>query len=122
MASRPACEQRASANPGSAGDGTVAQTAAAASNRPSLLFFYSATSGASRRADGFLAQVLQRRANHTTFRLVRIDANERPDLLDRLQVRELPTMLVIADRRIRGRLVKPSGIQEIKHLLSPWLK
>ncbi len=42
--------------------------------RPRLLFFFSSTSGPSRRAEGFLAQVLQRRANHSSFELVRVDA------------------------------------------------
>jgi thioredoxin-like negative regulator of GroEL len=97
------------------------QRSATASKQPSLLFFYSATSGASRRAEGFLAQVLQRRANHSTFRLVRVEAGERPDLLERLKIDELPTLLVVADGRVRGRLVKPSGCREISQLLSPWL-
>lgn len=93
-----------------------------AAERPRLLFFYSETSGASRRAEGFLAQVLQRRANHATFRLVRIDADRRLDLVERFQVSELPTLLVIADGRVRARLAQPSGCREISKLLSPWLK
>jgi thioredoxin-like negative regulator of GroEL len=98
------------------------QASTAAIARPSLLFFYSETSGASRRAEGFLAQVLQRRANHDTFRLVRVDAERRPDLVARLHVGEVPTLLVVADGRVRGRLVKPSGCREISKLLEPWLK
>jgi thioredoxin-like negative regulator of GroEL len=94
----------------------------AAVNQPRLLFFYSETSGASRRAEGFLAQVLQRRANHSTFRLVRVEASGRPDLVERLHIDELPTLLVVADGRVRGRLAKPSGCREISQLLSPWLK
>ena len=35
--------------------------------RPRLVFFYSRQSGRSRRAEGFLAQVLQRRRNFETF-------------------------------------------------------
>jgi thioredoxin-like negative regulator of GroEL len=128
MASAPHREQDSRAARGSARADSAARlttrpaAAAAQSDRPSLLFFYSKTSGASRRADGFLAQVLQRRANHATFRLARVEADRRPDLLERLQISELPTLLVIADGRVRGRLVKPSGCQEISHLLSPWLK
>ena len=94
----------------------------AAGDPPRLVFFYSATSGASRRAERYLAQVLQRRANHTTFRLARIEATRRPDLFERFKVGELPTLLVIADGRVRGRLVNPSGCRQISHLLSPWLK
>ena len=94
----------------------------AAATRPSLVFFYSTTSGACRRADGFLAQVLQRRGNHSTFRLLRVDAETRPDLVDRLEVTTLPTLVVIADGRIRGRLAKPTGCIQISELLSPWLR
>ena len=97
-------------------------TAAVQTQKPGLVFFHSRVSGSCRRAEGFLAQVLQRRANHTTFRLVRVEADRRPDLLDRLQISELPTMLVVAGGRVRARLVKPSGGREIAQLLSPWLK
>ena len=90
--------------------------------QPSLLFFFSSTSGSSRRVDGFLAQVLQRRANHSTFRLIRIDGQERPDLMKRLHVTDLPTLLVLDRGRVRGRLTTPSGCRQITHLLAPWLK
>lgn len=90
--------------------------------RPSLLFVYSPTSGPSRRVEGYLAQVLQRRANHTTFRLSRINASKRPDLVERLRISELPVLLVVADRRIQARLVRPRGCTEIVQFLSPWLK
>jgi thioredoxin-like negative regulator of GroEL len=90
--------------------------------RPTLLFFFRRTSGASRRVDGFLAQVLQRRGNHSTFRVVRVDADERPDLVERLGISEIPTILVVAEGRVRGRINRPSGCSEISKLLSPWLR
>jgi thioredoxin-like negative regulator of GroEL len=93
-----------------------------ATARPSLLFFFSPTSGPSRRAEGFLAQVLQRRANHSTFRLVRIDADRRPDLVERFQITEVPTLLVVDERRVRARIAKPSGCVELTQVLLPWLK
>jgi thioredoxin-like negative regulator of GroEL len=101
---------------------TAPNAGAAAASQPSLLFFFSPTSGPSRRAEGFLAQVLQRRANHATFRLLRIDADRRPDLLERLHVAELPTLLVIDDGRVCGRLARPTGCTQISELLDPWLK
>lgn len=89
---------------------------------PKLVVFYSARSGSSRRADGFLAQVLQRRGNHETFRLLRVDADERVDLVERFGVTEIPTLLVIDEGRVRGRLSRPRGCAQITDLLSPWLK
>jgi len=89
---------------------------------PSLLFFFSPTSGLSRRVDGFLAQVLQRRANHSTFVLHWIDADQRPDLVEQFNVTDLPTLLVISDRRVSARLTKPTGCGQVSDLLAPWLK
>jgi hypothetical protein len=53
---------------------------------------------------------------------VRVDADRRSDLVERLRIDELPTLLVIDEGRISGRLVKPSGCREISELLAPWLK
>jgi len=91
-------------------------------DRLKLAFVYSDKSGVSRRVEGFLAQVLQRRRNHDTFQLLRVDAERRPDLVERLRVTELPTLLLIEEKRVRGRLVKPSGCRAISEFLSPWLK
>lgn len=75
-----------------------------------------------RRADGFLAQVLQRRSNHETFRILRVEANVRPDLVARFAITEIPTLLVLVDGEIRGRLSNPRGCSVISDLLAPWLR
>ena len=90
--------------------------------KPQLVFVHSPLSGRCRRTEGFLAQVLQRRRNHETFRLRKLDADGRPDLAERLRVRELPTLLVIEDNVVRGRLERPGGCREIASFLEPWLK
>ena len=96
--------------------------ALAGSDRPMLLFFTSQTDGRCRRAEGFLAQVLQRRHNHDTFSLRFVDQIDRPDLLERFRV--------LTDTDADGRrgqelvcatLVEPRGCDEIQAFLSPWL-
>jgi len=94
---------------------------AARTSKPTLCFVYSPTSGPSRRMEGFLAQVLQRRHNHQTFALRRVNSVERPDLVERLGVSTLPTLLVIQERRVRARLEGLHGCADIEHLLEPWL-
>jgi thioredoxin-like negative regulator of GroEL len=89
--------------------------------KPRLIFFTSELSGRCRRVDGFLAQVLQRRQNHGTFRLYRVDERERPDLIRRFEVDEVPTLVVVEDRTIHARLKKPRGCREIESFLAPWL-
>jgi thioredoxin-like negative regulator of GroEL len=105
----------------------MATTAPAASEirttrpRPGLIFFHSAVSGTCRRVEGFLAQVLQRRRNHGTFKLYRVAQEERPDLVERFAVEQLPTLVVVEGKRVRARLERPRGCREIEEFLAPWL-
>ena len=94
----------------------------AVEDKPQLLFFYSPKSGVCRRVEGFLAQVLQHRQNHTTFRLRRIDCDQRPELAERFAIKELPTLVVVEGKRVRARLERPGGLTEIRSTLEPWLQ
>ena len=89
---------------------------------PRLLFFHEKRSGKSRRADGYLAQVLQRRGNHQTFVIHRVDVTERPDLAERFQIAATPTLLVVDNKKVQGRLESPTGCKPIELLLRPWLR
>ena len=92
-----------------------------AGTKPGLVFFHSGVSGACRRAEGFLAQVLQRRRNHETFRLYRVSQEERPDLIEQFGITRMPTLVVVEERTVRGRLERPRGCREIESFLAPWL-
>ena len=89
--------------------------------KPGLVFFHSSVSGSCRRTEGFLAQVLQRRRNHETFKLYRVAREERPDLVDRFGVAVMPTLVVVEDNVVRARLERPRGCREIEAFLAPWL-
>ena len=90
--------------------------------KPRLIFFTSSLSGQCRRVEGFLAQVLQRRRNHGTFRVLVVDEDERPDLVSRFRVAALPTLVVVEGRTERARLEQPRGCRDIEALLGPWLR
>ena len=90
--------------------------------KPRLVFFTSSVSGQCRRVEGFLAQVLQRRRNHGTFRLVVVDEDARPDLLHLFAVTSLPTLVVVEGHAERARLEHPRGCRQIEEFLSPWLR
>src|SRR5206468_2207316 len=92
------------------------------STRPRLVYFYSPTSGRCRRVEGFVAQVLQRRRNHETFVLHRVDADEHPELAQRFRVTSLPTLCVVTGSRVRGLLEEPRGCRDIERFLAPWLR
>jgi thioredoxin-like negative regulator of GroEL len=96
--------------------------ASRATERPKLVFFYGRTSGPSRRLEAYLSQVLQRRQNHNTFRLIRVCADTNPELVQRFAVTKIPSLVVVEGRRIRARIEAPTGRVEIVEALSPWLK
>jgi thioredoxin-like negative regulator of GroEL len=100
---------------------TPKRTAAFVGGRPLLVFFTCETNGRCRRAEGFLAQVLQRRHNHETFSLRIIEQEDHPELIDRFQVEKTPTLMVVANKVVRGKLVQPRGCEEIQAFLAPWL-
>ena len=94
---------------------------AVATEKPRLVFFQSTASGRSRRVEGFLAQVLQRRANHDTFRIHRVDAQQQAELVERFGVDTIPTLVVVEEKRVKGQLEDPRGCREIESFLAPWL-
>jgi thioredoxin-like negative regulator of GroEL len=73
-----------------------------AAERPRLIFFFSTVSGRSRRVDGYLSQVLQQRRNHEAFRLYRVDVDAEPELVQRFGIDEVPTLVVVDGKRVRG--------------------
>jgi thioredoxin-like negative regulator of GroEL len=89
--------------------------------KPKLVFFHSALSGHCRRVEGFLAQVLQRRRNHDTFRVYRVEESHRPDLVERFGVDCMPTLVVVEGKNVAARLEQPRGCREIERFLAPWL-
>jgi thioredoxin-like negative regulator of GroEL len=89
--------------------------------KPGLVFFHSSLSGHCRRVEGFLAQVLQRRRNHGTFRVYRVEATARPDLVERFGVTAMPTLVVVEGKTVAARLERPRGCREIERFLAPWL-
>jgi thioredoxin-like negative regulator of GroEL len=98
------------------------QQVAGGQSKPTLAFWYSRTSGSSRRAEGFLAQVLQRRRNHQTFTLRRIEYEAHADLAARLGVKRPPAIVVVEGKRVLARLEPPRGCTDIEVTLAPWLR
>jgi thioredoxin-like negative regulator of GroEL len=88
---------------------------------PRLVVFHSKRSGHSRRVEGYLSQVLQRRGNHESFQLRFVEISEHPELVEQFKVDAVPTLVVIDDNRVTGRLVSPRGCREIEEALAPWL-
>jgi thioredoxin-like negative regulator of GroEL len=93
-----------------------------ADGKPILAFFRSDRSGRCQRVDGFLAQVLQRRKNHSSFVIRNVIQEKRPDLFERFAIDRVPTLMVIQGQQVRARLVEPRGSIDITLFLTPWLR
>lgn len=51
------------------------------------------------------------------LRVLQLDADRSPDLADRLQVREVPSLVLIKDRRVVGRLEGRATGRQIDDLI-----
>jgi thioredoxin-like negative regulator of GroEL len=103
-------------------DAVTTTAPAGAQPKPSLLFFHDPRSGRSRRVEGFLAQVLQHRRNHDTFRLYRIDVTQRTDLAKKFAIGTVPTLVVVENKQVKARFQQPRGSGELTRFLQPWLR
>ena len=97
------------------------QGAPTTAGKPGLVFFHSSVSGRCRRVEGFLAQVLQRRRNHETFRVYFVASEQRPDLVQRFGINRLPALVVVENKAVKARLEDPRGCRDIESFLAPWL-
>lgn len=66
--------------------------------------------------------MLQRRRNHDSFELLNVDVDEHAELAERFRIEEVPTIVVVEDKRVRVRLASPRGCRDIERLLAPWLR
>jgi thioredoxin-like negative regulator of GroEL len=90
--------------------------------KPGLVYFHSNTSGKCRRIEGYIAQVLQRRRNHDTFKYYSVAREQRPDLVERFRIVTMPTLVVVEDKLVSATLEGPSGCKDIERFLAPWLQ
>jgi thioredoxin-like negative regulator of GroEL len=99
-----------------------AQAPSALEIAPTLVYFYSPSSGRCRRVDAFLAQVLQHRGNHDSFKVVRVSVDERPALGELFGIETVPTLCVVEDGRLAKRIPGPQGAEQLQRELSRWLR
>jgi thioredoxin-like negative regulator of GroEL len=89
--------------------------------KPKLVVFYSFSSGACRRMDGYLAHVLHSRLNREAFDVVRVDVEQRPDLAERFRVEKVPTICIVEQRRLRKRIEGAMTATRLRRELQDWL-
>jgi thioredoxin-like negative regulator of GroEL len=86
---------------------------------PILLFFTASTSGPARRMESLLAHL--GRKERARLRVARIDTTEAPEWVDRLQIQEIPTLVLVQGGRPVGRLEGRASAPQIERMLAPHL-
>jgi thioredoxin-like negative regulator of GroEL len=90
-----------------------------ASDRPLLLFFTSERSGPGRRMESLLAHLA--RKERARLRVSRVYVEHCPDLVSRLEVKEVPTLVLLDDGRPLARLEGRASAPRIERMLAPHL-
>jgi thioredoxin-like negative regulator of GroEL len=88
--------------------------------QPLLLFFTSARSGPGRRMESLLANLA--RKERERLRVSRVDVDEHPDLAERLDVREVPTLVLVSERKPVARLEGRSSAPRIERMIGRHLE
>jgi len=92
----------------------------AAQTRPMLVFFCSERSGPARRMESLLAHLA--RKERARLIVKRVDVEERPDLAARFRVEQVPTIVLVKDKRVVGRLEGRASAPRIERLLDAHLE
>lgn len=85
--------------------------------RPVLAFFRSEQSGPARRMDSLIAHLA--RKERQRLRVTVVDVDRQPELAERFRVATVPTLVLVKDRNIVGRLEGRVSAPRINRMLAP---
>jgi thioredoxin-like negative regulator of GroEL len=82
---------------------------------PMLIFFTRATSGPARRMESLLAHIA--RKERERLRVRRVDSDKHPSLLRRFAVKQVPSLVLVIDQKVAGRINGRASLSQIEQLL-----
>ena len=88
--------------------------------RPVLAFFTTERCGPARRMESVLAHLSRKERDR--LRVTRIDVEAKPELAERLRVATIPTLLLIKDKRVVGRIEGRASAPSIERLIDRHLE
>jgi thioredoxin 2 len=86
---------------------------------PLLAFFTAEQSGPARRMESLLAHLARKERGR--LRVQHIDVDQHPELVRRLHVGAVPTLLLIKDKRVVERLEGRVSAPRIARMIDPYL-
>ena len=87
--------------------------------RPLLVFFTSHRSGPARRMESLLAHIARKERGR--LRVSKVDVDDRPDLVERFRVDQVPSLALVVERRVVSRLEGRATAPRIESMLEPHL-
>ncbi|MGH3023991.1 MAG: thioredoxin family protein [Gaiellaceae bacterium] len=89
-------------------------------DRPLLLFFTAERSGPGRRMESLLAHLARKERDR--LRVSRIDVETSPELADRLDVTDVPALVLVHEHHVVARLDGRASAPSIERMLEPHLE
>ena len=86
---------------------------------PQLVFFYDETSGPARRMESLLAHVERKERGRLKVR--RVDVGEHPRLMEKFCVEEVPTLVLVKEKRVVDRIDGRASMPQIDRLIEEHL-
>ncbi len=87
--------------------------------KPLLVFFCSTRSGPARRMESLLAHLA--RKERSRLRVLRVDVDQQPELAERFQVSDVPTLVLVKGKRVVERLDGRVSQPRIETMIEPYL-
>jgi thioredoxin 1 len=88
-------------------------------SKPLLVFFCSERSGPARRMESLLAHLARKERERLVVK--RVDVEQRPELAQRFEVEEVPTLVLVKDKRVVARLTGRASAPKIERMIEPHL-
>ena len=82
---------------------------------PTLVFFTQATSGPARRMESLLAHIARKERGRLNVR--RVDADARPGLVRKFCVEQVPSLVLVRDKKVIDRIDGRASMPQIEKLL-----
>jgi thioredoxin 2 len=82
---------------------------------PTLVFFTRATSGPARRMESLLAQIARKERQRLKVR--RVDVDRHPQLLSKFAVEQVPSLVLVIDRKVVERIDGRANLPQMEGLL-----
>ena len=89
-------------------------------SRPLLVFFTSARSGPARRMESLVAHIARKERDR--LRVIQVDVDQRADLVEKLKVEDVPTLVLVVGRKAVARLDGRTSAPKIEAMLEEHLR